>query len=330
MDPDDPFRDDYQRGHPVHEMKHCTTGLWTRRQFAAAIGFALFASALPAATLGQVPLGVTTDEIDEDLEKAIALLNEFKLRYAEIRNLWGKYNTEQPLEKIRQARAMLDRSGIRTSVLCSGFFKVPLPPDTPEGKAKLDAQWKLLEDALERAAIMGADRVRIFAFTFPSGQKSGSDSQYARIAELLGEAARRARARKMFLAIENVSGSFVATGADAARLLKRIKDDAVGLTWDPNNAGLSGEKPFPEGYRLLDPSRILHVHLRDYRHTPEGKGEWCAVGEGEFDNLGQIRALLRDGYHGRFTLETHYRSPQGKAHATRTSLTALLKVIEKV
>ena len=304
--------------------------LWTRRQFMTGIGLAALATSLPAATLEQVRLGVTTDEIDEDLEKAIAVLKEFKLRYAEVRNLWGKYNTAQPLEKIRDARAMLDRSGIRTSVLGTGFFKVPLPPETPEGKAKLDEQWKMLDDALERAAIMGADRLRVFAFTFGKSQKTGTEAEYARIAELLAEAARRARAKKMLLAIENVSGSFVSTGADAARLLKLVKDDAVGLAWDPNNAGLSGEKPFPDGYRLLDPARILHVHLRDFRHTADGKGEWCAVGEGEFDNLGQIRALLRDGYKGYFTLETHWRAPQGKEYATRTSLTALLKVIEKV
>jgi sugar phosphate isomerase/epimerase len=93
---------------------------------------------------------------------------------------------------------------------------------------------------------------------------------------------------------------------------------------------MSGEKSFPEGYGQIDPARILHVHLRDYRRNAEGKVEWTAVGEGEFDNLGQIRALLKAGYKGAFTLETHYRSPQGKAHATKTSLTGLLKVVEKV
>jgi predicted xylose isomerase-like sugar epimerase len=54
------------------------------------------------------------------------------------------------------------------------------------------------------------------------------------------------------------------------------------------------------------------------------------VGDGEFDNLGQLRALLKDGYKGTFTLETHYKNPNGKAAATRTSLTALLKIIQQV
>jgi sugar phosphate isomerase/epimerase len=140
-----------------------------------------------------------------------------------------------------------------------------------------------------------------------------------------------ARRQKNFrLALENVGGSYVSTGAEAARLLKGVKDDNLGLTWDPNNAAASGEKPFPDGFRLLDPARIIHVHLRDFGPGPDGKVEWRAVGQGEFDNLGQIRALLKTGYKENFTLETHYKSPQGKAHATRTSLTGLLKVIEQV
>ena len=93
--------------------------------------------------------------------------------------------------------------------------------------------------------------------------------------------------------------------------------------------GRKGRYPFPEGYKLLDPARIIHVHLRDFKHNAAGKVEWCAVGEGEADNLGQSRALVKDGLKGTGTLETHLRPPQGKAYASSTSLKALLKVIEK-
>jgi sugar phosphate isomerase/epimerase len=157
-----------------------------------------------------------------------------------------------------------------------------------------------------------------------------SEREYGRIYELLNEAGKRAKARNMKLAIENLGGSCVSTGAEAAKVLKNVKESSVGLTWDPNNAAQSGEKSFPDGYRLLDPSRIYNVHIRDYKHMPDGKVEWAAVGEGEADNLGQIRALLKDGYKGRFTLETHWRSPKGKEFATRTSLTGLLDVVRKV
>ena len=111
---------------------------------------------------------------------------------------------------------------------------------------------------------------------------------------------------------------------------KAIPDSSLGMTWDPNNAAASGERPFPDGYKLLDPARIIHVHLRDFAHEADGKVEWRAVGQGEFDNVGQIRALLKSGYKENFTLETHWRSPKGKEFATRTSLAGLLKVIEQV
>ena len=301
----------------------------TRRQILQLASLAASARVLSAIPLSKVRLGVTTDEIDEDVLTAAKFLKEFNLHDAEVRSIWGKYNTSQPMDKVREAKAIFDENGIRTSVLGSSFFKISLPPDSPEGKGILDNQWSMLDAAMERAALLGTDKIRTFAFTYDKGQTAGTPKQYDRIYELVAESGRRAKARKMRLALENVGGSYVATGSEAAALLKAVKADNVGLTWDPNNAALSGEKSYPDGYNKLDPARIFHVHLRDFKlKTANGKGEWCAVGEGDMDNLGQIRSLLKSGYQGTFTLETHYRSPQGKAHATRTSLTALLKVFE--
>lgn len=305
----------------------------SRRHFLAAPAVAALmprlSAPLSAMDPARIRLGVTTDEIDEDALTAVRFLREFNLRWAEVRSVWGQYNTAQPEEKIRELRALFDEHGIRTSILGTAFFKIDLPPDTPEGRGIIEKQYSLLEGAMGRAKILGTDKLRIFAFTYKDGTEPDA-SACPRIFELLGEAARRAKARGMRLAIENVGSSYVSTGAEAARLLAAVKDSNIGLTWDPNNAGMSGEKSFPDGFRKLDPSRILHVHLRDYRHNAAGKVEWCAVGDGEFDNLGQIRALLKAGYQESFTLETHYRSPQGKAHASRTSLGGLLKVIAEV
>ncbi len=303
---------------------------YTRREALAAAAIASCYSRLGAATLSQVRLGVTTDEIDEDVPTAARFLHEFGLHFAEVRSIWGKYNTSQPLAKIEEARRALDAEGVKTSVLGTAFFKIPLPAETPEGRGTLDSQWALLDQSMERARILGTDKIRVFAFTYKDKSEKSNEKDFARILELVREAARRAKARNFRLALENVGGSYVSTGADSARVLKAVKEEALGLTWDPNNAGASGERAFPDGYRLLDPARIIHVHLRDYGRGPDGKVEWRAVGQGEFNNLEQIRALLKTGYKENFTLETHYQSPQGKAHATRTSLTALLKVIEQV
>ena len=301
--------------------------LLSRRQLATVL--APLASLLRALPLSDFRLGITTDEIDDDPLAAANFLRSYGLRWAEVRNIWGPYNTGQPLEKVRQARAIFDEQGVRVSVLDTGFFKIPLPPDTPAGRRKLDEQWKLLDAAMERAAVFGTRKIRIFTFMLEGDEKPSAKS-YDRIDELLREAARRARPGRFLLAVEDIGGGHVSNAAESAELLKRVKDDNVGLTWDPNNAAESGEQPFPAGYRRLDPSRIFHVHLRDYRHDSAGKVVWTAVGQGEFDNLGQIRALLKDGYKETFTLETHWRDPRGKLYSTETSLKGLLKIVEQV
>jgi len=301
--------------------------LLSRRQFAAVL--APIASRLRALPLADFKLGITTDEIDDDPLTAANFLCRYSLRWAEVRNIWGRYNTGQPLDKVRRARAIFDAQGIRVSVLDTGFFKIPLPPDTPDGRRQLDEQWKLLDAAMERATVFGTRKIRIFTFMLERGEKP-SANRYGRIDELLREAARRARPGRFLLAVEDIGGGHVSNAAESAELLKRVKDDNIGLTWDPNNAAESGEQPFPGGYRRLDPARIFHVHLRDFRHDPAGKVVWTAVGQGEFDNLGQIRALLQDGYKETFTLETHWRDPQGKLYSTETSLKGLLKIVEQV
>lgn len=302
----------------------------TRRELLALpVAAALSARATRALPLSQIKLGILTDEIDPDVLTAAKFLQKYNLHWAEIRNIWGPYNTSQPMEKIHEARKILDDHAIQVSIEGTGFFKVPLPPETPDGQAQIDKQWKLLDAAMERAKAFGTDKIRIFTFMLAKGEQPSSSS-YTRIYELTREAARRAKGFR--LAVENIGGGYVATGAQSAELLKNIKEDNLGINWDPNNAGESGEKSFPDGYRKLDPARIFHVHLRDFKHNADGKVSWAAVGTGEMDNLGQIRALRKDGYTGTYSLETHWRDPEGrgKMYSTETSLAGLLKVIQQV
>jgi sugar phosphate isomerase/epimerase len=297
--------------------------MMTRRAWIAAMGLAARLRALP---LGEIKLGITTDEIDDDVATAAEFLTRYQLKWAEIRNIWGPYNVDQPMEKVRQAREILDSRGIRVSIEGTPFFKVELPAETPEGQAKLDKQWAVLEKSMERAKAFGTDKLRVFTFMLAKGETPTAKS-YARIDELLREAAKRAKGFR--LAVENIGGGFVGTGAQAGELLKHVKEDNVGITWDPNNAGEMAERSYPDGFGKLDPARIFHVHLRDYKHQ-DGKVVWARVGDGEFDNLGQIRALLKSGYKETFTLETHWRDPRGKTYSTEASLKALLEVVAKV
>ena len=299
-----------------------------RRVFLSVATVAALAKALPAAYLSDFKLGVTTDEIDDDLLTAIEFLKRFGLEYAEIRNLWGKYNTSQPVEKIRHARTLLDQHSIKTCILDTSFFKVPLPPESAEGNRALDKQWAVLDRAMERATILGTGKIRTFAFTYPRNGQA-DPSHYPRIYELLREAARRAKAGNFRLALENVGRSYVSTASELAAALKAVQDDSFGAIWEPNNSARSGGRSFPEGYHMIDTARIFHIHLRDYCRVASGKYEWCGVSEGEFDHVGHFSALLKDGYKETLSLETHYRRDGSKMKASEFSMRGLLKAIER-
>ncbi len=89
-----------------------------------------------------------------------------------------------------------------------------------------------------------------------------------------------------------------------------VDHPALGVIWDPANASILGETPYPEGYALLPPERIIHVHAKDCvvtGHSPT----WGPLGEMMVDWKGQIEALVRDGYSGAISLETHWRGPNG-------------------
>ena len=297
---------------------------------AAAAGLAGRAR-LPAAERARFRLAVTTDEIDDDLNVAVAFLKRFGIEHCEIRGYWGKYNTSQPVERAREARKILDGAGIRLAVLDTGFFKIP-PPDTAtvKGKETLDKQWALLDKAFERADILGTHLIRTFAFTHPKGGKP-NPLRYPWIFERVEESAERARKAGFRLALENVGNSYVATAAHAAKLLQAVKHPALGLTWDPNNSAGSGDpEPYPAGYKLLDPKRIYHVHFRDYKYRPGGGADWCGVGDGDFDHVGQLRAFLQDGYAGAVSLETHFEIDGSKAKASEHSLKGLLRAVARV
>ena len=178
----------------------------TRRELLAGTAAALLARRLGALPLSQIKLGITTDEIDDDVLVAAKFLQANHLKWAEIRNIWGPYNTAQPIEKVREANKILDEHGIKVSIEGTGFFKIPLPQETPEGQLILDKQWALLNTAMERAKAFGTDKIRTFTFMLGKGEQK-NDKAYARIWELTREAARRAKGFR--LAVENIGGGYV-------------------------------------------------------------------------------------------------------------------------
>ena len=195
----------------------------------------------------------------------------------------------------------------------------------------LDKQWALLDKAFERADILGTHLIRTFALYPSQGRQAESLALpldfRARRGVRPNAPEKRASAWRSKMSATATS----ATAAHAAKLLQAVKHPALGLTWDPNNSAGSGDpEPYPAGYKLLDPKRIYHVHFRDYKYRPGGGADWCGVGDGDFDHVGQLRAFFADGYAGAVSLETHFEIDGSKAKASEHSLKGLLRAVARV
>src|SRR5208283_4517155 len=286
-----------------------------------------------AAEVKRFKLGVITDEVTQDLEKALAWAKGYRLEWVELRNVWGKYITEFTPDEVQRAKDLLAKYGLRVSVLDSAYFKTTLPGTTSkfaEGQGDFAAnehepQEALLERAFARAKDFGTDKVRIFSFWRVADPKTIFD----RVAKELDRTADIAKREGIRLVLENEFACNVATGAESADMLGAVKAPALGLNWDSGNAYAAGElRPFPDGYAPLDKKRIWHMHLKD----AEGTGaNWRPIGGGKIDFVGQFRAILKDGFSGTMSLETHYlNAAKDKEASSRESMDGLLKVIREV
>jgi len=308
-----------------------------RREFVASGAAAALLSALraKAADVKRFKLGVITDEVTQDFEQALVWIKGFRLEWAELRFLWNKYVMDLTPDDVKRAQDLLAKHDIKISVIDSPYFKTLLPGTESkfaEGKpdplqSDFSQQNAILERAIARAKDFGTDKVRIFGFLRVADPKIVFD----RVARELDRSASIAKKENIRLVLENESSCNVATGVESGAMLRAVKSPALGANWDPGNAYDAGESPFPSGYDALDKKRMWHMHLKDAATNVSGGGtHWMPIGSGKIDFVGQFRALIKDGYEGTMSLETHYlNAAKNKEESSRESMNGLLKVIQE-
>ena len=80
-------------------------------------------------------------------------------------------------------------------------------------------------------------------------------------------------------------------------VLDRVPSPHLAVVWDPANALVAGETPFPDGYSLLPKQRIAHVHAKDC-DIDCGQPNWGPLGTRHVHWKEQIQALIDDRYSG--------------------------------
>jgi sugar phosphate isomerase/epimerase len=265
------------------------------------------------------PIAAITDEFSQDIESAARSMAEIGMTGAELRMVFGKNVIDLTGGELERACEIVARHGLEIVSIASPLLKCVLP-DAPEVDARFqqdvfaathtfEDQPRLADRALEIAERTGARIIRVFSYW----RTVRPEACFERIARALEQLAGQAALHGRIVGLENEHACNIATGEETARLLQAVAHPNLQVVWDPANAYVSGETPYPDGYRRLPVERIAHVHAKDCRvegHRPT----WCALGEGGVDWKGQIRALAEDGYKGWISLETHWQGPHGDKH----------------
>ena len=278
-------------------------------------------------------LGIITDEITTDLDEAVAFLRHYNLHYAELREIWSHNLMAAPQEDLDRAKKLLAKNGITVSDIGSPIFKWNLPEMPTHANEKRDTfkanfteedADTALAESFKLAHFFGTRKVRMFSYW----RVADPEKAYPLVRDRLAKAAKVAQKNDIVLVLENEHSCNVGTGRELGRLLKEINSPALRGNWDPGNAAMLDEVPYPDGYEAVK-GLFAHVHVKDVRkNATTGKKEWAPVGGGFIDWKGQLQALHRDGYSGTMSLETHYQRPdKNKVESTRESLEGLLKIV---
>jgi len=172
---------------------------------------------------------------------------------------------------------------------------------------------------------LGTDRVRCFDFWRLEDPKPFLSAIY----EKLQSTSLLAAKKNISLLLENESACNTATAAEAAEMLQHVPATNFFLNWDPGNAAYHNEQAFPEGYSKLPKNRIGHMHCKNVTKKADGSFEWAPVGQGLIDYTAQFRELLKDGYTGTVSLETHWRGAGTPEESTRQSWAGMKDALQK-
>ena len=279
-------------------------------------------------------LSCITDEISQDLGHALGVMAQYGCRDAELRNVYGTYIVDADAALLDRVESDLRRADMDVCCIDTPLYKCELddqdsgnvgPTHNARERSHAD-QLALLQHGFDLCRRFGTSTLRIFSF-WRRGPLTPSLED--RIAEALARPCQMAERAGITLLLENEHSCYLGTGAETARMVERIGSPALKMVWDPGNAFVAGETPFPSGWNAVAPHTV-HIHVKDAVIGADGAPVWTVVGSGAIDYDAHFRALRESGYSGVVSLETHYRAVGGSPEtSSRECLAALRELIDR-
>jgi len=244
-------------------------------------------------------LAVFTDEVSQDLATAVKLAVRYQLDGVELRTIWNKSVQHLSAADVDAIRKALGEHGLAVAAIASPVFKCELD-DEPAHREHL----QFLRDCVRIANEFDTKIVRVFTFW----KRGPSQLVWERMKSKFRSAIPIAEGAGVTLAIENEHTTYCATAAETTRLATELNSPTVKVVWDPCNEVFAEEgiTPYPDAYRSVE-GLAVHLHVKDAKKDAPGPARMTPVGGGSVDWKGQLVDLLRRGYQGYASLETHWR-----------------------
>jgi sugar phosphate isomerase/epimerase len=262
------------------------------------------------------PVAAITDEFSPDIETAARSMASIGMTGAELRMLFGKNIVDITDDELARAIDIVRAHGLEIISIASPLLKCLLPgtsdvdsrfqQDMFASSQTIEDQPRLTARAFEVAHRTGAKIIRVFSYWRTIHPEECFDRIVAALRNLAEQAARE----NLIIGLENEHACNISTGEETARVLAAVEHPNLKVVWDPANALISGEKAYPDGYSKIPAARIVHVHAKDCR-VDNHKPAWGPLGDGSIGWRAQIESLVRDGYQGWISLETHWAGPGG-------------------
>jgi L-ribulose-5-phosphate 3-epimerase len=293
-------------------------------------------------------LCLVAGEVGDDWERTLAVARELDIRQIEFGALWGEQIQRVSLERLVRARDLLRSYGVRARMVAPEAFKAvrldKVPLEGIDQEPHFQREMQLFRASLAAARFFDAPLVRVFSFRRVGMVGLGNPSprhaeggafpaeMQEKVAHALRLACREAEQAGVTLTLENVRSCWGNGGLNTAQILERVDSSWLRVIWDPANAFVSGERPFPDGYRAVQP-HTAHVHLKDAVVVDDASGltRWERIGEGGAGLEVQLAALRDDGYAGCVSIETHWSPPGGDRESnTRRTYEGLMALLERI
>ncbi len=267
-------------------------------------------------------LGVICDGISRDLDRALTVMTEFGLEYAELQFVDDKEIGDQTEDEVRAIGQLIARHGKQVSCLSRHLFAGTTAANRP-GDELHRRHMDDLKRVIDIAHALGAPLVRVMtpkkeAILWGEGGAeiwNVAGGAWDATLALMQPAIELARSEGVVLVVETGNGTMIHSGYTARRLVDDLDaGDVLKVLWDPANCCWCHDVAYPDAYDEVRGDTLGHVHLKDVIvDTPRSLLRVCRFGDGDlgphFEDIAD--ALRRDSYGGVISLESVFHPGNG-------------------